>query len=222
MQPIQVLGSRSIGRVFEFFAQSSLRMGRCRRCIVTAVALGPSALLAVVAVVNGHDLDPARFVPFIPNDTAFPNPGGASRTYSTIGGGIDQTGPFFQSLGTNGRSCSTCHQPSDGMSVSAAHVQLRFLLTRGLDPIFRTVDGSNCDHDVDVSTREGSSRTYSLLWTRGLIRIAIAVPANADYEVVSVDNPYRCDEREVISMYRRPLPSTNLRFLSAVMFDGRE
>jgi hypothetical protein len=23
-------------------------------------------------------------------------------------------------------------------------------------------------------------------------------------------------------MYRRPLPSTNLRFLSAVMFDGRE
>src|SRR5262249_39019082 len=25
-----------------------------------------------------------------------------------------------------------------------------------------------------------------------------------------------------ISMYRRPLPATNLRFLSAVMFDGRE
>jgi hypothetical protein len=55
-----------------------------------------------------------------------------------------------------------------------------------------------------------------------LIRIAIAVPANANYQVVSVNNPYGCNESDVISMYRRPLPTTNLRFLSAVMFDGRE
>src|SRR5207247_9963734 len=63
---------------------------------------------------------------------------------------------------------------------------------------------------------------YSLLRTRGLIRIAIAVPATADYYVHSVNNPYGCNESDVISMYRRPLPSTNLRFLSTVMFDGRE
>ena len=37
-----------------------------------------------------------------------------------------------------------------------------------------------------------------------------------------MDNQYGCDETDVISMYRRPLPTTNLRFLSAVMFDGRE
>ena len=98
----------------------------------------------------------------------FPNPGGASQTFSTIGGGIDQTGPFFQSLGTNGRSCGSCHQPSDGMSVSAANVQARFVLTEGLDPIFRTVDGSNCNHDVDVSTLAGREAAYSLLRTRGL------------------------------------------------------
>jgi hypothetical protein len=48
------------------------------------------------------------------------------------------------------------------------------------------------------------------------------VPANADYQVVSVNNQYGCNESDVISMYRRPLPATNLRFLSAVMFDGRE
>src|SRR5215469_2635822 len=92
---------------------------------------------------------------FIPNGTSFLNPGGASQTYSTTGGGIDQTGPFFQSLGTNGRTCGTCHQPSDGMSVSALGVQLRFALTEGKDPIFRTVDGSNCDHNIDVSTVAG-------------------------------------------------------------------
>ena len=48
------------------------------------------------------------------------------------------------------------------------------------------------------------------------------MPASADFAVVSVDNPYACNETNKISMYRRPLPSTNLRFLSAVMFDGRE
>jgi hypothetical protein len=108
------------------------------------------------------------------------------------------------------------------MSVSAANVELRFLLTQGTDPIFRPVDGSNCDHSIDVSTFEGRSKAYSLLRTRGLIRIGIAVPANANYAVTSVNNPYGCNESDTISMYRRPLPSTNLRFLSAVMFDGRE
>jgi hypothetical protein len=164
----------------------------------------------------------AGLLSFIPNGVFFPNPHGASQTYSANGAGIDLTGLFFQSLGTNGRACGTCHQPSDGMSVSAASVELRFLRTQGTDPIFRTVDGSNCDHSIDVSTLEGKYAAYSLLRTRGLIRIALAVPANADYQVSSVQNPYGCNETDTISMYRRPLPSTNLRFLSAVMADGRE
>ena len=159
---------------------------------------------------------------FIPNGVSFPNPAGASQTYSSINGGIDLKNPFFQNLGTNGRTCGTCHQPSDGMSISAANVELRFLQTEGRDPIFRTVDGSNCNHDINVSTLAGKTAAYSLLRTRGLIRIARSVPANANFQIVSVNNPYRCNESDTISMYRRPLPAANLRFLSAVMFDGRE
>jgi hypothetical protein len=108
------------------------------------------------------------------------------------------------------------------MSISAANVDLRFFLTQGKDPIFRTVDGSNCDHDIDVSTLQGRRAAYSLLRTRGLIRIPLAVPANANFQVMSVKNQYGCNDAETISAYRRPLPATNLRFLSAVMFDGRE
>lgn len=186
--------------------------------VVAAVFLAAAVPLAIAAA-SGQQIP---FVTFIPNGVFFPNPHGASQTYSTNSGGIDLTGPFFQSLGTNGRTCGTCHQPSDGMSVSAANVQLRFLLTQGQDPIFRPVDGSNCNHNIDVSTLSGRAAAYSLLRTRGLIRIAIGVPANANYQVVSVNNPYGCNESNVISMYRRPLPATNLRFLSAVMFDGRE
>ena len=188
--------------------------------IVTASLLAIATMLVIAGTVSGESEPPESGD--IPNGTPFLNPAGASQTYSTTGGGINLTGPFFQSLGTNGRSCGSCHQPSDGMSVSALNVQLRFNRTQGLDPIFRPVDGSNCNHDIDVSSVSGRSAAYSLLRTRGLIRIPIAVPANADYAVTDVDNPYACDEKNVISQYRRPLPSTNLRFLSAVMWDGRE
>ena len=56
----------------------------------------------------------------------FGNDAGVGRTISTAGS-IDLTNPFFQPLGTNGRSCVTCHQPAQawtgsnsGVSVSAA------------------------------------------------------------------------------------------------------
>ncbi|MGB9455744.1 MAG: hypothetical protein WCB12_06855 [Bryobacteraceae bacterium] len=192
---------------------------RSRAATVSLLVL--AGTIVISKTVNGQ-LPRSSNQTFIPNGTSFLNLGGASQTYSTSGGGIDQTGLFFQSLGTNGRSCGSCHQPSDGMSVSALHVQLRFDQTGGQDPIFRTVDGSNCDHNIDVATLPGRYSAYSLLRTRGLIRIALAVPANADYAVTAVSNPYACNETDVISQYRRPLPATNLRFLSTVMWDGRE
>jgi cytochrome c peroxidase len=91
-----------------------------------------------------------------------------------------------------------------------------------LDPIFRTNDGSNCDHSVDTSTLAGRLAAYSLLLSRGLICIALPMPANAEFTVVSVQNPYGCSNPSMLSMYRRPLPATNLQFLSAVLWDGRE
>ena len=159
--------------------------------------------------------------PLLPNFFPFPNASGISHTYSTRDG-IDLTGPFFQDLGKNDRTCASCHLPDQGWSISADRVQARFTNTRGLDPIFRTNDGSNCDHNVEVSTIEGRKQAYSLLTGRGLIRIGVKVPDNAEFDVLRVNNPYGCNEIGVLSMYRRPLPTTNLRFLSAAMWDGRE
>ncbi len=158
----------------------------------------------------------------LPNLFPFPNASGILETHNAGGGPIDMTGPFFQSLGSNGRSCSSCHRPAEGWSISAAEVALRFLVTQGQDPIFRTNDGSVCDHNIDTSTFFGRLQAYSLLIQRGLIRIALAVPSNAEFNVVSVVNPYGCNDPSTLSMYRRPLPATNLAFLSAVMSDGRE
>jgi cytochrome c peroxidase len=176
-----------------------------------AILLGASALLGIG---RGSDL-------FVPRFQEFSDPEGRFANLN-LGAPTDTaTNPFFQDLGTNGRRCVTCHQASDAWSVTPPHIQIRFNATRGTDPIFRPVDGANCP-TADVSTPEDRREAYSLLLTKGLIRIGIAVPANADYQVVSVYNRYGCNATDVISMYRRPLPTTNLPFLSAVMFDSRE
>lgn len=191
-----------------------------KRAVVLASLLCAALLLAVE--LSGQPGPFGGLFSFIPNGTLYPNPLGASQTINVNGGGLDVANPFFQSLGTNGRACITCHQPSDGMAVSAAHVELRFLTSQGTDPIFRPVDGTVCDHGVDLTTVAGRAEAYRLLRTRGLFRITIPVPANADYRVVSVENPYGCNDTANIAAYRRPLPATNLRFLTSVMIDGRE
>ena len=156
----------------------------------------------------------------IPNLQAFHDPSGTFATFNTAGD-IDTGGPFFQDLGTNGRRCVTCHQPNDSWTVSPPHIQARFEATEGRDPIFRTNDGSTCP-TADVSTEDARRQAYSLLLNKGLIRIELAVPTSAEYTVLDSDNPYGCTSTSAISVYRRPLPSTNLPDLSTVMWDGRE
>jgi len=46
----------------------------------------------------------------LPNLYPFRNASGWLETQNAGNGPIDLTGPFFQSLGTNGRSCGTCHR----------------------------------------------------------------------------------------------------------------
>jgi hypothetical protein len=73
-----------------------------------------------------------------------------------------------------------------------------------------------------VSTLEARRKAYSMLLTRGLIRVGIGIPANAEFELAAVDDPYGFASAAELSLFRRPLPSTNLKFLATVMWDGRE
>ena len=134
---------------------------------------------------------------------------------------VDPTNPFFQSLGTNGRTCATCHDVQTNMTVTPASVQARFAATDGTDPIFRTVDGSNSPL-ADVSTVSARQVAYSMLLGKGLIRVGIGVPPGAEFDLVDVQDPYGFASAAQLSLFRRPLPATNLGFLSTVMWDGRE
>jgi cytochrome c peroxidase len=152
--------------------------------------------------------------------TTYPNASGASATYST-NGRIDTSNPFFQSLGTNGRSCASCHQPATGWSVTPESIQQRFHDTQGLDPIFRVNDGATSPN-ADVSTLAARRSAFAMLLAKGLIRVGIGVPAGAEFALDSVDDPYGYASAGELSLFRRPLPAANLSFLSTVMWDGRE
>lgn len=178
-----------------------------------AVAIGTGVLGVSAAVATGVTI--ANLTPYA-DDT------GTAKTYSTQGA-LHLDNAFFQSLGTNGRSCGSCHQPADGWSVTPEHVQARFASSNGLDPIFRPVDGAVCP-SADVSTLAARQQAYAMLLTKGLIRVSIGVPSGAEFSVASIDDPYNCPDNKpsALALFRRPLPAGNLPFLTTVMWDGRE
>lgn len=148
-----------------------------------------------------------------------PNADGASLTFSSAGT-VDTSNPFFQPFG-NGRSCASCHQPGNGWTITPAGLTARFNNSAGLDPVFRPVDGAVAPN-APVATLDQKRLAYSMLLTKGLIRVGLPLPANAEFTLVKADDPYHYASAAELSLFRRPLPSTNLPFNSTVMWDGRE
>ena len=176
-----------------------------------------AAAAAVPALAGGHE-GPAGMGVQLAED-----PSGVLGIVN-LNGPTATDGPFFQSLGTNGRSCSTCHVAQQAVSFSAAGARERFEQSQGEDPLFASVDGANCP-GVEKGDRVG----HSLIVGNGLIRVGITMPVNPQFTISVVHDPYGCaiipdpnGGQPTVSVYRRPLPATNLVFLSTIMFDGRE
>jgi hypothetical protein len=138
--------------------------------------------------------------------------------------------PFFEPLGSNGRACVSCHQPADGMSLSSATIKRVWEITRGTDPLFAPIDGMNCPN-----LPAGDAASHSLLLGRGLFRTPLPwPPVNADGNAVTpeftlevVRDPTGCNtdpvygidgERGEVSVYRRPRPAANLRYVTSTGF----
>jgi cytochrome c peroxidase len=168
--------------------------------------------------------------PVIPRLEIDADPAGAVATLQPNGPTMTTKSAFFLDIGTNGRTCFTCHQPQDGWTISAVHARDRFNANSN-DPLFRLVDGATCPSD-DVSTPQAKRQAYSLLLDKGLIRIGLPMPAAAQFQILGVNDPYDCNTDRstgltspttgIVSVYRRPLPAANLGFLSTIMWDGRE
>ena len=183
-----------------------------RSCIGIAVTV--TVVAAIMSLARGDD-DGRR--PFKAKNEA-----GQAATINVAGFPVvAPDNPFFQDLGANGRRCVTCHQPAENMSVSVAGIVERFEATGGKDPIFRPNDGANSPL-ADVSTRDKRRDAYSMLLTKGVFRVGLALPDHAEFVLAGVTDPYGYAGKDELSLFRRPLPATNLTFLSAVMWDGRE
>lgn len=178
---------------------------------------------AVVLLLAGAGVTPAQAAnsqsphasPLITTD-----PSGTLQTHAP-GDSIDNSNPFFQSFGTNGRSCDSCHRQAQGWSITPDELRQRFTRTNGNDPIFALVDGA-VSPLADVSSVYARRNAYAMLLSRGLIRVGMPLPAHAEFRLTKVDDPYGYASARELSLFRRPLPSTNLIWLTAVMWDGRE
>src|ERR1700722_1218964 len=143
MKPTRIHATLASTRTW--FATWALRVPRCRPILVAAagrvkILLCTFCLVAALAA----SLAAARG-DFIPRFALFTDPDGEFATVNLAGPTESSTNPFFQDMGTNGRRCVTCHEPNDAFSVTPPHIRERFNATRGTDPIFRPVDGANCD-----------------------------------------------------------------------------
>lgn len=140
--------------------------------------------------------------------------------------------PFFTpAKDGNGRACVTCHQPRDGMGLSLDTIQRLWKESNGKAPLFDVWDGANCP-DVE----QGKPESHSLLLERGLIRIArpwpprdfAGNPIEPEFDIEVVQDPTGCNrspkyglngENQQISVYRRPRPVANLRYLETPRVD---
>ena len=127
--------------------------------------------------------------------------------------------PFFEDVGTNGRACITCHQPSSAMGLAVERIRQQYDDTRGHDSVFAAIDGSNCP-----SLPQSAKSSHSLLLDRGLFRIYLPLPANADFKVEVVRDPTGCNTSSIyglesphptISVFRRPRVVANLKWVLA-------
>ena len=172
-------------------------------------------LLTAAGLVSAHD----RHAPTAVTSTVTANSSGWLQT-STPSGRIDSDNPFFASLGSNGRSCDSCHRQAEGWTISAAEVRERFRHSNGTDPIFALVDGA-VSPLADVSSVYARRIAYAMLLKRGVLRIGLPMPTHAEFRLSAVDDPYGYASARELSLFRRPLPATNLIWITGVMWDGR-
>jgi hypothetical protein len=146
-------------------------------------------------------------------------------------GSVDTAGhPFFEPIGSNGRACVSCHQPANAMSLSVATIRERWEETGGRDPIFAAIDGMNCPH---LPPEDPAS--HSLLLDRGLFRVFLPWPPTGpdgdtvepQFDIEVVRDPTGCNthpeyglesDSPTISVYRRPRPAANLRYVTSTGF----
>lgn len=135
-------------------------------------------------------------------------------------GTVDRTNPFFQAIGTNPRSCESCHSAEQGWTITAEAMTRLFWQTQGLAPVFLTHD-SGSRPDADLSTLQSRLATWrDNLLKRGVTRFTRTIPATAEFTATAVADPYGFSTPASFSAFRRPTPTVNEAKVSSITWNG--
>jgi hypothetical protein len=176
------------------------------------------SILSGVLSLSGPAAAEGNFTFRIDRDSA-----GELATLSTNSFNAGTTNGFFASLGSNGRTCSTCHVEANAWTFTPQHAQS----LGTADPLFTPNDGSDCP--ATSPSQAPNSALSSEVMNYGLIRIMLGIPPNAGFQLASASNPKSCalapgstGVNGQLFLFRRPPPATNLIFDTTIMWDGRE
>ncbi len=186
---------------------------------------------------------PGQTPPVIPQFVEYNDPSGRIASYRPKGATVTAGNAFFTPLGTNGRTCFSCHQPQSAWSLDPVSARAIFNATEGKDPLFAPVDGANCpDSGAAAQSLTEKAAAYSQLLQKGNIRVFLPIPTTAEFKVRILKDPYGCElspnyglPAGMLSMYRRIIGATNLtrnaevdantvaiKPQGTIMWDGRE
>ena len=118
---------------------------------------------------------------------------------------------------------SSCHQPAQAWGITPAEVQQRFDASDGTDPDLPPQRRRQRAQPADVVDASAQRRAaYSMLLDQAADprRHAASRPTPSSSSRGRRSLHYASATE--LSLFRRPLPSTNLKFLATVMWDGRE
>jgi len=194
----------------------------------------------------------------IPQYSVIGDPTGAVATYQPGGSTRTSDNGFFSTdITNNGRSCFTCHQPETGWALGPPAIRVQYLKTRGRSALFQPIDAADCPTSPGATAKPLDRRfvaARSQLFHRGNFRISLNAPnplgpkdatymtfdgnTSPEWVLESVYDPFQCQldpeqglPANLLSVYRRPLPSANVAFLGQdnsnplkfdIMWDARE
>ncbi|GGB23983.1 hypothetical protein GCM10011380_12090 [Sphingomonas metalli] len=205
------------------------KAGACALVAATALLAGSVGLRVTAADPPDRWWQPGEGRVF-PTRLDYADPTGVIRVVLDGGPMATQGHPFFTAIGPNGRACVTCHQPADGMSLSAASAARQWERGGPRDSLFAASDGADCP-----SLPQDARASHSLLIDHGLIRIARPWPPrdlngkaiSPDYKLEVVRDPSGCNldpkwglhsADPHISVFRRPRPVANFKYIEAMGF----
>src|SRR5688572_21131051 len=130
------------------------------------------------------------------------NSAGVAETFHTSGV-IDRTNPFFESMGTNGRTCETCHDARSAWTTSAQVMTQLFESTAGTHPLFVSLHDSGNRPDAPTGTLNEKRAAFKTLLDFGVHRFTRTNHVGIDYDVIAVDDPWGWSTTASFANFRR-------------------